>query len=53
MSRLSVVIALLACGVVARYLRRGNTELVFHPGGHPLEVNAVDVRSAPVLGCTT
>lgn len=35
------------------YLRRGNTELVLHPGGHPLEVNAVDVRSAPVLGCVT
>jgi hypothetical protein len=35
------------------YLRRGNTELVFHPGGHPIEVNAVDVRSAPVLGCAT
>jgi hypothetical protein len=35
------------------YLRQGNTELVFHPGGHPIEVNAVDVRSAPVLGCAT
>jgi hypothetical protein len=35
------------------YLRRGDTELVFHPGGRPIEVLAVDVRSAPVLGCTT
>lgn len=35
------------------FLRRGSTELVFHPGGHPIEVTAVDVRSAPVLGCTT
>ncbi len=35
------------------YVRRGDTELVFHPGGHPIEVNAVDVRTAPVLGCTT
>jgi hypothetical protein len=35
------------------FVRRGNTELVFHPGGNPTEVVAVDVRSAPVLGCVT
>ena len=35
------------------YLRQGNKELVFHPGGHPTEVVAVDVRTAPVLGCVT
>jgi hypothetical protein len=35
------------------YVRRGNTELVFHPGGNPTEVVAVDVRTAPVLGCVT
>jgi len=35
------------------YVMRGNTELVFHPGGNPSEVVAVDVRTAPVLGCVT
>jgi hypothetical protein len=35
------------------YVRRGSTELVFHPGGNPTEVVAVDVRTAPVLGCVT
>ncbi len=35
------------------YQRRGDTELVLHPGGHPIEVLAVDVRTRPALGCTT
>jgi hypothetical protein len=35
------------------FVRQGETELVFHPGGHPIEVLAVDVRFAPVLGCVT
>lgn len=35
------------------YQRQGDTEVVFHPGGHPTEVLAVDVRTAPVLGCVT
>ena len=34
------------------YLRRGSTELVFHPGTRR-EVTAVDVRATPVLGCVT
>lgn len=41
------------CGSVGShwYYRRGSTETVFHPARYENIAVAVDVRSAPVLGC--